>query len=129
MSSFDLPRRFRPRSTICDPDQPCARSARSSFTLSAANYNMYQSVGALPPAGIDVQGSNNPPEDHRYLEGFLWTRQESNHGHARLQFRQTLDCSGGKITQRGVLLFIVPHIAEHLGQLIAYARINGVVPP
>jgi len=27
------------------------------------------------------------------------------------------------------LLYIVPHIAEHLGQMIAYARMNGVVPP
>jgi uncharacterized damage-inducible protein DinB len=42
---------------------------------------------------------------------------------------KTMDWSGGKITERGVLLFIVPHIAEHLGQLIAYARFLGVVPP
>jgi len=28
-----------------------------------------------------------------------------------------------------VLLFIIRHMAEHLGQSIAYARINGVVPP
>jgi hypothetical protein len=27
------------------------------------------------------------------------------------------------------LLFILRHNAEHLGQAIAYARINGVVPP
>jgi uncharacterized damage-inducible protein DinB len=42
---------------------------------------------------------------------------------------KTMDWLGGKTTQRGVLLYIVPHIAEHLGQAIAYARINGVVPP
>jgi uncharacterized damage-inducible protein DinB len=28
-----------------------------------------------------------------------------------------------------MLIFIVPHIAEHLGQAIAYARVLGVVPP
>jgi uncharacterized damage-inducible protein DinB len=32
-------------------------------------------------------------------------------------------------TRRGVLTFIDTHIAEHLGQSIAYARMNGIVPP
>jgi hypothetical protein len=31
--------------------------------------------------------------------------------------------------ERGVLLFIVRHIAKHLGQQIGYARFIGVVPP
>ena len=32
-------------------------------------------------------------------------------------------------TRRGVLANIDTHIAEHLGQAIAYARVNGIVPP
>ena len=32
-------------------------------------------------------------------------------------------------TARGVLLRILAHVNEHLGQLIAYARVKGVVPP
>lgn len=32
-------------------------------------------------------------------------------------------------TRRGVLTFLDTHIAEHLGQSIAYARVNGIVPP
>jgi uncharacterized damage-inducible protein DinB len=46
---------------------------------------------------------------------------------------KTLDWNSGKITERGVLLYIVQHIvqhiAQHLGQQIAYARSIGVVPP
>jgi len=42
---------------------------------------------------------------------------------------KSLDWFGGKNTQRGILLFIVRHAAEHLGQAIAYARVNGIVPP
>ena len=34
-----------------------------------------------------------------------------------------------KNTERGLLLFIVRHAAEHLGQSIVYARVIGVVPP
>ena len=32
-------------------------------------------------------------------------------------------------TTREALLFVAAHEPEHLGQLIAYARMNGVVPP
>ena len=42
---------------------------------------------------------------------------------------KSMDWFGGKNTERGVLLFIVRHAAEHLGQSIAYARMAGVVPP
>ena len=42
---------------------------------------------------------------------------------------KTLEWNGGKITERGVLLDIVQHIGQHLGQQIAYARSIGVVPP
>lgn len=40
-----------------------------------------------------------------------------------IQFFQTAT------TRRGVLTFIDTHIAEHMGQAIAYARMNGIVPP
>ena len=36
---------------------------------------------------------------------------------------------GSKFTQRSALLSIINHISEHLGQSIAYARMNGIVPP
>ena len=42
---------------------------------------------------------------------------------------KSLDWFSGKNTKRGVLLFVVRHAAEHLGQSIAYARFVGVVPP
>ena len=40
-----------------------------------------------------------------------------------------IDFFGRATTQRGVLTLIDTHIAEHVGQLIAYARMNGIVPP
>jgi uncharacterized damage-inducible protein DinB len=40
-----------------------------------------------------------------------------------------IDFWGTPATRRGVLAALDAHIAEHLGQLIAYARMNGVVPP
>jgi uncharacterized damage-inducible protein DinB len=40
-----------------------------------------------------------------------------------------IDFFGSATTRRGVLASLDTHIAEHLGQLIAYARMNGIVPP
>lgn len=99
----------------------------------SANYNMYKSVGMLPPPGLDVAGLETSTTDKARIIGILI----DSYAHARkaitnvpdADLEKTMDWSGGKITERGVLLFIVPHIAEHLGQLIAYARVLGVVPP
>jgi uncharacterized damage-inducible protein DinB len=36
---------------------------------------------------------------------------------------------GTKTTRRGILINLDVHVAEHLGQAIAYARMNGIAPP
>ena len=36
---------------------------------------------------------------------------------------------GMHATQRSILMTILNHLHEHLGQSIAYARMNGVIPP
>ena len=36
---------------------------------------------------------------------------------------------GSPTTNRGVMLTVLSHLHEHLGQSIAYGRMNGVVPP
>jgi len=41
----------------------------------------------------------------------------------------TIRLFGGEVTKRAALHRLVAHMHEHLGQAIAYARINGVVPP
>jgi len=40
-----------------------------------------------------------------------------------------VDFMGTPATSRGVLINLETHMAEHLGQAIAYARMNGIVPP
>jgi uncharacterized damage-inducible protein DinB len=36
---------------------------------------------------------------------------------------------GREMTERQVLMLIITHMHEHLGQSIAYARMNGITPP
>ena len=39
------------------------------------------------------------------------------------------DFFGEQTTPRAVYMSILEHVSEHLGQSIAYARMNGIVPP
>jgi uncharacterized damage-inducible protein DinB len=41
----------------------------------------------------------------------------------------TMNMFGQEMTTRQALVTLTEHLSEHLGQGIAYARVNGVVPP
>lgn len=113
---------------------PDVRSFAEVFLhVSAANYNLYKLVGTPPPAGLDVKGLEKSTTDKEKVIATL----KDSFAHAKTAIKampdadleKSLDWFGGKNTERGILLFIVRHAAEHLGQSIAYARFVGVVPP
>lgn len=101
--------------------------------VSAANYNIYQAVGTPPPSGLDVKGMEKSTTDKTKIIAVL--KESFAHAKAAIKalpdadLEKSMDWFGGKNTDRGVLLFVVRHGAEHLGQSIAYARVVGVVPP
>ena len=45
------------------------------------------------------------------------------------ELTKTLNLMGHDLTKRAVIMVTMGHFQEHLGQSIAYARMNGVVPP
>jgi len=113
---------------------PDVRSFAEVFLhVSAANYNLYKLVGTPPPTGLDLKGLEKSTTDKAKVIATL----KDSFAHAKTAIKATpdadldksLDWFGGKNTERGILLFIVRHAAEHLGQSIAYARFVGVVPP
>lgn len=101
--------------------------------VSTANYNLYKLVGTPPPNGIDLKGLEKSTNDKAKVVATL----KDSFAHAKkaitampdADLEKSLDWFGGKNTERGILLFIVRHTAEHLGQSIAYARVVGIVPP
>ena len=113
---------------------PDVRSFAEVFMhVSAANFNLYKLVGTPPPAGFEVKGFEKSTTDKAKVVATL----KESFAHAKKaiiampdsNLEKSLDWFGGKNTQRGVLLFIVRHAAEHLGQSIAYARFTGITPP
>lgn len=113
---------------------PDVRSFAEVFLhVCAANYNLYKLVGTPPPAGLDVRTLEKSTTDKTKVMAML----KDSFAHAKkaitvmpdADLDKSMDWFGGKNTERGVLLFIVRHAAEHLGQSIAYARFVGIVPP
>ncbi len=113
---------------------PDVRSFAEVFLhVSAANYNLYKLVGTPPPAGVEVKGLEKSTTDKAKVIATL----KDSFAHARkaitampdADLDKSMDWFGGKNTERGILLFITRHAAEHMGQSIAYARFIGVVPP
>ena len=113
---------------------PDVRSIAEVFLhVSAANYNLYKLVGTPPPSSVDVKNLEKSTTDKATVIATL----KDSFAHAKAAIKampdadlnKSLDWFGGKNTERGILLFIVRHAAEHLGQAIAYARVEGIIPP
>ena len=113
---------------------PDARSFAEVFMhVATANYNLYKLVGTPPPSGFDVKTFEKSTTDKAKVVATL----KDSFAHAKkaitdmsdADLEKSMDWFGGKNTERGILLFIVRHGAEHLGQSIAYARSIGIVPP
>ena len=101
--------------------------------VAGANYFFGSNLGAEMPEGVNPQ-SFDPSSMSK--EEIITTLKES------VEFMKstlnTMDSSaldeeinmfGNPATKRQMMYVTGDHAAEHLGQLIAYARMNGVTPP
>jgi uncharacterized damage-inducible protein DinB len=99
----------------------------------AANYGIARALGTAPPAGFDFKGvqalSGDKPkliqalkDSFAHFRGAIIALNDADADKPQKMFnRQT--------TLRGSFTMITGHFGEHLGQSIAYARMNGIVPP
>lgn len=111
-----------------------ARSVAEIYLhIASGNYIFPQMLGIKPPAGIDPRTLERSTPEKAKVVGILKASLE----HARQAVLQTPDADldkpvtmfGQKTTVRGLFYTLGTHQHEHFGLAIAYARINGVVPP
>lgn len=101
--------------------------------IAAANFNIPRNIGTQPPQGFTAAGYEKSETDKAKIIRML----TDSFAHLRkavlaisdTDADKTLKWFGGsENTYRGILLFITKHSAEHLGQTIVYARMNGITP-
>ena len=117
------------------------RSVREVFLhVIGNNYNLAWYLGAEPPAGSGITQAYATVvalEAERLEPAEITRRLEASFAHLRSAILAMDDAAlaeqvnffGQQRSRLGVLVLIATHLHEHLGQSIAYARSNGVVPP
>ncbi len=109
--------------------------------VAADNYLIPAFVGAAPPAATGIVASDYATvqkyENRKATpaEAIDAMAASFEHLHAAMsatseaQLGEELTVFGQKMTRQQLWVLATTHLHEHLGQMIAYARSNGVVPP
>lgn len=101
--------------------------------VAGGNYFLPTFWGVKPPAGIDPRGFEKEGGDKAKTIDSL----KKSFDHVRHAIDSVPEADLGKAvklfdhegTYREAILLVAAHAHEHLGQSIAYARMNSVVPP
>ena len=115
--------------------EPGTRSVSELFLhIAAANYNFPTMMsGVAPAAGFEGKGFEKSTTDKAKIieqlnKSFSYAiaavNNMSNADFAKPETKLGPDANDGD-----VIYLMVTHTHEHLGQSIAYARMNGVMPP
>lgn len=100
--------------------------------IAAANYNIPTSWGEKAPEGVDARAVSQLKDQAQIAEHL---RKSFAHVRAALELVPEAELDrpvrlfGRDMTARAAQMGTIAHMHEHLGQLIAYARASGIVPP
>jgi len=101
--------------------------------IAGANYGVARTFGTEAPAGFDFKALSAAATDKTKTVQEL----KESFAHFRRSILALNDADpdkpqkmfGRQTTLRGSFILITGHYGEHLGQSIAYARMNRIVPP
>ena len=121
------------------PNQEVRSISEVYSHIAFTNYMLIKFAGVTVPEGLNIAS----PED-----ATKWEKASTDKKVIREQLMKSFDFVkssignmsdasmenmveffGQKMTVRSLLLVLLSHMHEHLGQSIAYARMEGVVPP
>ncbi|MEO1010845.1 MAG: DinB family protein [Bacteroidota bacterium] len=100
--------------------------------VAGANYYLTSKMGFAPPEDVDmmnlgkITGKDNVIAALKKSNAFALEKVAMISGD---QLGEEVDFGFAKMNKLSGLLALMEHNGEHKGQLIAYARSNGVVPP
>ncbi|MDA1312824.1 MAG: DinB family protein [Acidobacteria bacterium] len=99
----------------------------------SANYRLPNMIGTPPPDGMNFEGYEKSTTDQAEIvaalkASFAHTRKALENV-AAADLEKAVKVFGRESTNAGAMITFNGHLSEHLGQAIAYARVNGVVPP
>ena len=101
--------------------------------IATANFGLLSYTGPKMPAEMTSANLEKTvtakPEVIAWLKRSLDAVKSARVGLTPADFQRKVKISDREGTVEGIYLRIIVHANEHMGQLVAYARMNGVVPP
>jgi len=101
--------------------------------VAGERYGILGLMGVAPPAGFDGKTFEKSTTDRAQIVAELnksWEfAQKAINGMSNADFAKLLPKLGPQANAGDVDYILVADAHEHLGQLVAYARVNGIVPP
>lgn len=100
-----------------------------------ARYNFYypkNSFGISAPDDVDIENIETitgKEEVVAILERSIEHVKELVQEMPESKLQEETELYGRTVNGQAVLMQLITHMSEHVGQSIAYARVNGVVPP
>lgn len=101
--------------------------------IALANFYLLSVTGPAMPAELN---SANPeksitakPQIIDWLKRSLEAVKTAHAGITSTELQRKVKIDGRDATVDGMYLRIIVHANEHMGQLVAYARMNGIAPP
>ena len=113
---------------------PGVRSVSEVYMhIALSNFMLLGVTGVKPPTDMksnDLEKSvRAKPEVIGWLKRSLDAVKTAHAGVKPADLERKVKVAGRDATVDGMYLRIIVHANEHMGQLIAYARMSGVVPP
>lgn len=101
--------------------------------IALANFHLLSITGPKMPADLtspDMEKTvTAKPEVISWLKRSLDAVKAARAGLKPADLRRRVKVENRDATVDGMYLRIIVHANEHMGQLVAYARVNGIVPP
>jgi uncharacterized damage-inducible protein DinB len=113
------------------PDEGVRSVSEVLMHVSGGNYFFLSFTGFKMPEGMTEDGEKNVTDKKQIAEFIAKAYANARDKIMAVKdkdLEKMVDFFGNKITTRQLLLKMVNHSHEHLGQLIAYARMNGITP-
>jgi uncharacterized damage-inducible protein DinB len=114
---------------------PGVRSVSEVFMhIAIANYYLLSETGAIQfPKALDVDGAeskiNSKAEVIDWLTKSLEAVKTARAKETPAALAKKVHIADRDAPRDGIYLRILVHANEHMGQLVAYSRVNGIVPP
>ncbi len=115
------------------PSEDARSFAEVFLHVSGERYQILALGGATPPADFNGKTFEKSTTDKSRIVEELnksWDfTQKTINGMSNADFAKLLPKLGPQANAGDVIYILVADAHEHLGQLVAYARVNGIVPP